>query len=149
MQLQQFVTETVENLGGMVMPVEYALCDVLIPETYAGYFQNKTELKLAFDYEVAQENPDSEFVTFGSYVLEQLLAIIHEKAKTAMRYALIDRLELGTPLKKIEAFLQDEHGKTAIESEKPVLGVWTVFQYLTTIVADEKTEHKDRSGLIC
>src|SRR5699024_2609000 len=73
-----------------------------------------------------------------------LLAIIHEKAKTAMRYALIDRLELGSPLKKIEAFLQDEHGKTAIESERPILGVWTVFQYLTTLVADEKTEYKDQ-----
>lgn len=81
MQLQQFVTETVENLGGMVMPVEYALCHVLIPETYASYFQNKTEHKLSFDFEVAQENPDSEFVTFGSYVLEQLLAIVRDKAK--------------------------------------------------------------------
>lgn len=144
MQLQQFVTETVENLGGVVMPMEYALCDVLIPEAYASYFQNKTELKLSFDFEVAQENPDSEFITFGSYVLEQLLSLVHEKAKTTLRYAVIDRLELGNPQKKIKAFLQDEQGTLEIEAERPVLGVWTVFGYHTAFVADEKTENKDQ-----
>ncbi|MFD1361910.1 hypothetical protein [Lentibacillus salinarum] len=144
MQLQQFVTEAVENLGGVVMPVEYALCHVLIPEAYASYFQNKTELKLSFDFEVAQENPDSEFITFGSYVLEQLLTIVHDKAKTTVRYAEIDRLELGNPQKKIAAFLQDEQGKTIIEAERPVLGVWTVFGYHTAFVADEKTEKTDQ-----
>ncbi|MGM8365277.1 hypothetical protein ACLIBG_07310 [Virgibacillus sp. W0181] len=140
MQLQQFVTETVENLGGMVMPVEYALCDVLIPETYAPYFQSKTELKLAFDFEVAQENPDAEFVTFGSYILEQLLTLVNEEAKTAMRYAVLDRLELGNPEKKIAAFLENEQGRLTIETERTVFGVWAVFQYVIAFVADEKTE---------
>ncbi|TFJ94130.1 hypothetical protein [Lentibacillus salicampi] len=144
MQLQQFVTDTIETLGGMVMPVEYALCDVLIPEAYTVYFQNKTELKLSFDYEVAQENPDSEFVTFGSYVLEQLLTLVHEQAKSTLRYAEVDRLELGNPQKKIKAYLQDEQGKTAIESERSVIGVWVVFQYHTALVTDEKLENKDQ-----
>lgn len=144
MQLQQFVTKTVENIGGMVMPVEYALCHVLIPEDYAAYFQNKTELELSFDFEVAQENPNSEFVTFGSYVLEQLLSLVHKKAKTALRYAEIDRLELGNPQKKIAAFLQDEQGKLTIETERPVFGVWAVFQYYTAFIADEKTEDTDQ-----
>ncbi|WP_010531894.1 hypothetical protein [Lentibacillus jeotgali] len=144
MHLQQFVSETIENLGGMVMPLEYALCDVLIPEDYASYFQNKTELRLSFDFEVAQENPDSEFVTFGSYVLEQLLNLIHEKTATTIRYAEVDRLALGNPQQKIETFLHDEQGSLAIESEKPVLGVWAVFQYHTAIIADEKTENTEQ-----
>lgn len=140
MQLQQFVTETVESLGGAVMPVEYALCHVLIPEDYARYFQNKTELALSFDFEVAQENPDSEFVTFGSYVLEQLLHLVHQKAKTATRYAEVDRLELGNPEKKIAGFLQNEQGKLTIENERPVFGIWAVFHYHIALVADERTE---------
>lgn len=140
MQLQQFVTETVESLGGAVMPVEYALCHVLIPEDYAPYFQNKTELALSFDFEVAQENPDSEFVTFGSYVLEQLLDLVHQKAKTATRYAEVDRLELGNPEKKIAGFLQNEQGKLTIENERSVFGIWAVFHYHITLVADERTE---------
>lgn len=140
MQLQQFVTETLESLGGAVMPVEYALCHVLIPEDYAPYFQNKTELELSFDFEVAQENPDSEFVTFGSYVLEQILELVHEKAKTATRYAVIDRLELGNPEKKISKFLQDEQGKLELKKERPVFGIWAVFHYHIALVADERIE---------
>ncbi|GGJ97038.1 hypothetical protein GCM10007063_19320 [Lentibacillus kapialis] len=142
MKLQQFVTETVETLGGMVIPVEYGLCHVLIPENYASYFQNKTELKLSFDFEVAEENPDSEFVTFGSYVLEQLLTLVHEKAQTTLRYADLDRLKLGNPQKKIEMFLQDEQSKIAIGSERAVFGLWTVFQYHIALAADEVTETK-------
>ncbi|MEN1967826.1 hypothetical protein WMZ97_07050 [Lentibacillus sp. N15] len=144
MQLQQFVTETIENLGGVVMPVEYALCHVLIPEAYAPYFQNKTEMELSFDFEVAQENPQSEFVTFGSYVLEQLLAIVHQQAKTAVRYAVVDRLELGNPEKKIAAFLQDEHGKLELKAERAVYGVWAVFHYHVAILADERIESTEQ-----
>lgn len=41
MQLQQFVTETIEELGGVVIPVEYALCQVLIPKNYASFFKTR------------------------------------------------------------------------------------------------------------
>lgn len=140
MQLQQFVTETIEELGGVVIPVEYALCQVLIPKDYASFFQNKTELTLAFDFEVAQENPNAEFVTFGSFILEQLLTIVHQNATCTLRFAEIERLKLGNPLKKITEFLADRQGKITILEEQPVLGVWAVFGYNVTFVADERIE---------
>lgn len=140
MQLQQFVTETIEELGGVVIPVEYALCQVLIPKNYASFFQNKTELTLAFDFEVAQENPNAEFVTFGSFFLEQLLTIVHQNATCTLRFAEIERLKLGNPLKKITEFLADRQGKITIFEEQPVLGVWAVFGYNVTFVADERIE---------
>lgn len=140
MQLQQFVTEVIEELGGVVEPVEYALCHVLIPESYAPYFQNKTELELAFDFEVAQENPESEFITFGSYVFEQLLSIVKRKATSTLRFAELERLELGNPLKKLTEFMKDEPGKISILAERPVLGAWAVFQYNLIYIADEKTQ---------
>ncbi|WP_449355336.1 hypothetical protein ACUL41_04465 [Virgibacillus natechei] len=144
MQLQHFVTEVVEEMGGVVIPVEYALCQVLIPERYAGYFQNKTELELSFDFEVAQENPESEFVTFGSYVLEQLLAIVNQNATSTLRFAEIERLGLGNPLKKITQYMEDDPGKITIEEERHVLGAWAVFQYNIAYVADEKTEFAEQ-----
>lgn len=144
MQLQQFVTETIEELGGVVIPVEYALCHVLIPESYTAYFQNKTEFELSFDFEVAQENPESEFVTFGSYVLEQLLAIVHQQANSTLRFAEIERLELSNPLKKLSEFLKDEPGKITINAERSVLGLWVAFQYNISFVADEKTETSEQ-----
>lgn len=144
MQLQRFVTEVIEELGGAVIPVEYALCDVLIPDDYAPYFQNKTELQLSFDFEVAEENPDSEFVTFGSYILEQLLDIVKQQATSTMRFAVVDRLELGNATKKIKEFLKEEQGKVTITKEKPVLGAWVIFQYNIVYVADEKTESSEQ-----
>jgi len=139
-QLQQFVTETIEELGGIVIPVEYALCQVLIPKDFASFFQNKTELTLAFDFEVAQENPNAEFVTFGSFILEQLLKIVHLNATCTLRFAEIERLKLGNPLKKVAEFLADGHRKLTILEEQPVLGVWVVFGYNVTFVADERIE---------
>jgi hypothetical protein len=144
MQLQQFVTDVIEEFGGVVIPVEYALCQVLIPESFAPYFQHKTELQLSFDFEVAEENPDSEFVTFGSYILEQLLEIIHQQAVSTLRYAEVDRLELGNATKKISDYLQDEHGKITVTDEKRVIGAWAVFQYNIVYVADEKKESAEQ-----
>ncbi|WP_335871117.1 hypothetical protein [Bacillus sp. 2205SS5-2] len=138
MELQRFVTNVIEGFGGMVVPVEYALCHVLIPEEYKGYFQNKSEFELSFDYEVAQENPSSEFVTFGSFVLEQVLEIAHKKAVSTMRFAEIERLTLAYPLKKIHQYLQDDAGKPHIVSETKVMGIWAVYQFQIAFVSDEK-----------
>lgn len=144
MQLQQFVTEVIEELGGLVEPVEYALCNVLIPEEYTPYFQHRSEIMLAFDFEVAQENAEAEFVTFGSYILEQLLAIVQNQAVSTLRFAEVERLEVGNPLKKLSNFLNNEPGKITIAEERPVLGVWAVFQYQITYVSDEKIETSDQ-----
>jgi hypothetical protein len=142
-QLQKFVTNVIEGFGGVVIPVEYALCQVLIPEEYQHYFQNKTELELAFDFEVAQENPQSEFVTFGSYILEQMLTIANQKAVSGLRFAEVERLTLANPIKKITDFLAEENRRITILDESLVTGVWAVFQFRTALVSDEiegKTE---------
>ncbi|XJZ27760.1 hypothetical protein ACF5W4_02610 [Bacillota bacterium Lsc_1132] len=144
MQLQQFVTEIIEEIGGIVEPLEYALMNVLIPEPYTSYFQNRSEMLLAFDFEVAQENPEAEFVTFGSYLLEQVLAIVEKQALSAIRFAEIDRLEIGNSLKKISEFLMNEQGRIHIEEERPVLGIWAVFNYQLSYISDDKIEKTDQ-----
>jgi hypothetical protein len=140
MQLQKFVTDVIEGIGGVIVPVEFALCQVLIPEEYKKHFQNKTELELSFDFEVAQENPDSEFVTFGSYVLDQVLAIANQRAVTTLRFAEVDRLTVADPIKKMKGILKNNDGKFIITEERPVLGVWAVFQFQIAFVSDEKVE---------
>ena len=140
MQLQPFVTEVIEELGGLVEPIEYGLCHVLIPEKYAAHFQNRTEFDLSFDYEVAQENPDSEFVTFGSFFLEQIMKLVHQHAVSTMRFAEVLRLEAGNPQEKIAAFLGTVSGSLTVKHERPVMGVWAVYQYSVAYVADEKMQ---------
>ncbi|WP_018665477.1 YqhG family protein [Heyndrickxia acidiproducens] len=143
MDLQKFVTDVLEGIGGIVDPVEYALCHVLIPEEYSHYFQNRTEFDLSFDYEVAQENPQSEFITFGSYTLEQLLTIVNREAVSTNRFAEVERLSLANPLKKLqEAY--PEYKKITILEEARVLGCWAVFQFRVTFVTDEKDEKTDQ-----
>lgn len=140
MELQKYVTEVIETLGGVVVPVEYALCQVLIPEEYKDYFQGRTEIELAFDFEVAQENPESEFVTFGSYLLEQMLALATQKARSTVRFAEVERIELAHSLKKIQSFMSDEPGQMTITDERYVMGVWALFQFKVNYVSDEKEE---------
>lgn len=144
MQLQNFVTEVIEAMGGVVDPVEYALCEVLIPDAYKSYFQNKTELELAFDYEVAQENPNAEFVTFGSYILEQILSFANQKPVSSIRYAEVERQTPGNPEKKINEFLQDDRVRINILDESSVMGVWAVFQFQVTFISDEKEEGSEQ-----
>ncbi|SDI74664.1 hypothetical protein [Natribacillus halophilus] len=140
MELQKYVTEVIETLGGVVIPEEYALCQVLIPEEYKDYFQGQTEVELAFDFEVAEENPGAEFVTFGSYLLDQLLALADEKAQSTVRFVEIQRLELANPLKKIQAFMPEEPGKISILNERNVMGAWAAYQFNITFISDTKEE---------
>ncbi|MET1250125.1 hypothetical protein ABWW58_15200 [Sporolactobacillus sp. STCC-11] len=144
MKLQQFVTNVIEAIGGVVDPVEYALCHVLIPESYQPNFQNKTELELVFDYEVAEEHPQSEFVTFGSFILDQILKIVDEKTVCAVRFAEVERRQLANPIKKMTDFLQNERSRLTIINERSMMAAWAVFQFHVTYVSDEKEEHSNQ-----
>lgn len=144
MQLQKFVIDVIESLGGVSEPIEYALCEVMIPEEYSSYFHHQTELTLSFDFEVAEENPDSEFVTFGSYILQQVLTLVHENAVNTIRFAEIERLSLANSVEKISAFLQDEPGKLTVHNEQTFLGVWAIYQFRVGIISDDKEETTER-----
>lgn len=141
--LQRFVTEVIEALGGIVEPVEYALCQVLIPENYQSYFQGKSELTLAFDFEVAQENPEAEFVTFGSYTLEQVRTLAGQTAVSTLRFAEVHRIAPGNSTQKIRDVL-DTRGKIEIASERPIMGIWALFQFQVAYVSDEKYEEPEQ-----
>lgn len=139
MFLQRFVTEVIEALGGIVEPIEYALCHVLIPDDFKEHFQGRSELTLAFDFEVAQENPDAEFVTFGSYVLEQVRALANRMPLSTTRFVEVNRLTLASPEKKIMNQL-NAPGHIDITGERTVMGVWANFRFKVLYVSDEKEE---------
>jgi hypothetical protein len=130
----------IEALGGVVVPIEYALCHVLAPEEYRGIFLEKDEVKLAFDFEVAQENPDAEFVTFGSHLLEQLMELAKAKPVSTVRYVVVDRLSVYNPEDKIRNFLGTAQASVSILKERPVTGLWTQFIFSTSYMSDEKEE---------
>lgn len=143
MNLQSFVTSVIEAMGGLVEPLEYALCEVIIPDEYKEYFQGKTEMVLAFDFEVAEENPSAEFVTFGSYVLDKLIEIINAKAVTSVRYAVIDKLVLADAGDKLKKFLNIDRGTLEIVEEKKVMAGFAVFNFITGFTTEERVEENN------
>jgi len=117
MNLQNFVLQVIEIIGGDIDRLEYALCYVILPDEYIDMFEGKSEMLLAFDIEVAQENPDSEFVTFGSYILDKIIEIANKKAICTTRYIAVDNLILGKAQEKLKNFLNIDRGILEILQE--------------------------------
>ncbi|GBF73558.1 hypothetical protein PA598K_01857 [Paenibacillus sp. 598K] len=139
MRLQQFVMDAIEAMGGVVVQTEYALCEVMLPEQRRGILQGRGEGVLAFDYEVAEEHPEAEFVTFGSYLFEQLIAAVQTMAVSGVRYADVERWQVQDPLAKLRKRLP-EQGQYTLISEREALAAWAVYAYRVAYVADDREE---------
>lgn len=142
MEHQKFVTAVIQALGGIVEPIEYGLCQVLIPNEYISYFSGKSEMLLSFDYEVASENEDSEFVTFGSFILDQVIELATKIPKSMIRYINVDKLAVYRPEEKIKNYLGQEYerAKISILDEKSVYGIWCLFLFRMVYTSDERIE---------
>lgn len=138
MELQKFVMNAIEAMGGAVVQTEYALCEAIVPDQWKGIFQGRTECLLAFDFEVAEENPAAEFVTFGSYIFEQIVSNVRSYAASGVRYVDIERPALHNPLEKIKRYLKEESGAIQLKSERPAIGLWVEFSFRIQYVSDEK-----------
>ncbi len=68
---RSFITAYLERTGAVLGEAGYELLEALLPEGLPS-FKDQEELLLAFDYEVAQENPEAIFVTYGSLFLDRL-----------------------------------------------------------------------------
>ena len=143
MDVAKLTTTIFDVMGAAVEFTEYALAHVLIPEQYKHRFNGKTELLLAFDYEVAEENPDAEFVTFGSEILETLLDISISEPLSDIRYTIVDRIEIANPTEKITNILQHSiKGRFSVEllSQRLVMGIWAGFTFRTKFMSNESFE---------
>ncbi|MCL2337269.1 MAG: hypothetical protein FWC60_07620, partial [Firmicutes bacterium] len=67
--LQDFVESFLKRAGALVEPVGDGLLEAVLPGELTEYFKEE-HLLLAFDYEIAGENPGSNFVTYGSPLLD-------------------------------------------------------------------------------
>ena len=75
--IERFVTSTLDRAGAVVEKPGYGLTEALLPEELVTEFARE-ELLLAFDYEVAQENPESTFVTPGSPLLDSVVRLARD-----------------------------------------------------------------------
>ena len=70
-KIRSFVTKCLESVGAIVDFSEYDYAQVLIPDELARHFDGETYFNLAFDFDVARQHEDGEFVTYGSYFLDR------------------------------------------------------------------------------
>jgi len=140
MNLYEFIEKAVETMGGVLIPLEYGLCSILLPDEYKDYFQGKTELLLAFDYEVAKENPESEFVTYGSFVFDTIFQIARKSSTVTKRFAVADRTNLVNVAEKIKKHLNMESGFIEVLQEESGVGLWALYNFVIEYVSDEKLE---------
>ena len=144
MDITLLTTKIIESMGGMIEFTEYALAHVLVPEIYKDRFQGRTELLLAFDFEVAEENPDSDFITYGSEILEVLMDIAISAPISDVRYAIVDRVEIINPEEKIRNAIKNDRLDVNILSERPVMGIWAAFVFRTKFLSSENFEEEHK-----
>ncbi|OAA83196.1 hypothetical protein [Clostridium ljungdahlii] len=137
--LQVFVTKFFDTLGAAVEEVEYALIYVVIPEEYEDVF-GKTELKLCFDYEVYLENPDYEFVTFGSFILDKIINLSFEYSRVSIRYVLVDNLNVTEPEKKIKDFLNKDRCNIEIIEQDKGINYFAKYSFKINYISDNIVE---------
>lgn len=144
MRLQKFVMDAIEAMGGVVVQTEYALCEAMLPEQWNRIFQGRTECRLAFDFEVAEENPGAEFVTFGSYIFEEILSAVRQYAVGSVRYADIESPSLHDSTGKIRKFLNLDSGHVMVKDEQVRYALWVELCFRATFISDERVEEFDR-----
>lgn len=84
--LQKFVVDYLQRAGALTEQESYAGLGVLLPDDLTEYF-GEEELLLAFDYEVAEENEGSLFITHGSPFLDKTVeSVLQSYGRFTMSY---------------------------------------------------------------
>ena len=150
------MTHALARAGSVVEKPGYGLAEVLLPEELVAAFAGE-ELLLAFDYEVARENPGSSFVTPGSSLLDSTVSLARGIGRLTSHFW--PGAVVGTP-RNLEQKIGDSVDYLQCRSPS-ITGSWTAeniyygFFFLCTLFASEKTEEvlsavlNGHSGLFC
>lgn len=138
--VQSFVVSYFERIGGIVDFTEYSLAEVVIPDEYAEHFDGRTFFRITFDQEVARENEDAEFITYGSHFLDKLTVLAMERGLAAARYIVVDRLEQGRVVEKLTNQFAFIRCKPALDSSTIRNFHYVLFNFKIVYLTDEREE---------
>lgn len=140
LDLRSFVTSFLERTGAVQDETGYALVETLLTDELTPHFGE--QMLLAFDYEVARENPESTFITYGSPILDTMARL----AVNYGRYTVLHCPDLG--LSQTRRFDREVIGKLEFLRcrqpravfQWPAEHVFWRFYYRTVFNSYEKTE---------
>jgi len=75
----------------------YNYAEVLIPDEFIDHFDGENYYKLAFDFDVAIQHEEAEFVTYGSYFLDKVIDLASQRGLTCKRHIVDSDVELRKP----------------------------------------------------
>ncbi len=92
--LERFVVDALHHQGAIAELDGDSTLDVLLPDDLARTLASPAELHVAFDPEVAAERPDSTFVTYGSPLLDGLIARTLDDDRVFTSYSSLEAFSL-------------------------------------------------------
>ncbi|MDE3088912.1 MAG: hypothetical protein KGJ80_05965 [Chloroflexota bacterium] len=132
--LEQFLIEYVDAVGGLADEIEPQVYDVLLPDTAAPQ-------RLAFDPDALLEHPSAQLLTFGSALLDDLLARAQTRGQVGL--AFLDDAHLS-PHALAQRVTRDlvlpEALALRIENTRPLYVTHTLFWFEITYLGDEKEQ---------
>jgi len=141
--LQKYINDLLDCSGAASDNPGFALIETLMPAEIANVLQSPAHAILAFDPEVAAETLNSEFVTFGSVIMDKALALGKTFGRVSKKY-----IGMGNPripsgmLERVEKklALSDFKYRQLLESDI-VFCEHVLFNFSVKFISDEKREH--------
>jgi len=136
--LKSFVTSFLERSGGLVEEVGYALVQAVLPE----HLGLGDSLLLAFDYEVAQENPGAVFVAYGSRFLDNVARLAARYGRFTSEYhpGLTFKANRNYDREIAEGVEFLRCRAPRVVAQRPVLHAFFSFYFLAVFHTFERTE---------
>lgn len=141
--LQRYFLDTLQVYGAVVDTPSYALLETLLPAEVAAALELPEEARLAFDYEVACENPETELVAYGSPLLDRAVGLGLQAGRTTRKVVTAPTLnvppDMSAKIKKRLEFVRCR--PPVLRSAGVVRSEAVLFNFRTRFISDEKREN--------
>ena len=141
--LEQFLIDYVDAVGGLADEIEPQVFDVLMPDVEDPAFSAwaDTPQRIAFDPDALPEHPSAQLFTFGSALLDELLA--RAKTRWQIGLAFLDDVHLQ-PYTLAQRVARDlvlpDQLTLRVENIRPLYVTHSVFWFEVTYLGDEKEQ---------
>lgn len=138
--LQAFVIEWVESVGGVVDIPEYGLAEVLLPDPVATAFNGRSLIRIAFDPEVLREHPDAELAVHGSEFLDRIVGLATGSGLATVRHLYVDRLEVSRVAERLLEQFQFISCRPSLDFSAVQSFGYLLFHFKLIYLTDEREE---------
>ena len=139
--LEEFVRDYVEVTGGVWDEVEPQVYDVLLPTAAAPAGEERELLRVAFDPEALPEHPGSQLASYGTPLIDRLLADAVSRGRHTRLYVIGLNLtphDLAGLLRR--ALTLPPESTVQLERARPLHFAQAVFWFQATFLSDQKEQ---------